>query len=134
MILVDTSVIIGWFKKQDNLAVKYFEKIVESNNWGIADLTFHEVLQGASTEAEYDILNNYLSTQKIYYAPKTIEFYRATSKIYFELRKKGVTIRNSPDTIIAGIAIENKLKLLHNDKDFEIMAQYVKELETVKLD
>ena len=37
-------------------------------------------------------------------------------------RKKGLTVRSTVDCMIAQIAIENELLLLHNDRDFEAMA------------
>jgi predicted nucleic acid-binding protein len=38
--------------------------------------------------------------------------------MYINCRKKGFTIRSTLDLIIAEIAIENNLYLLHNDNDF----------------
>jgi predicted nucleic acid-binding protein len=35
---------------------------------------------------------------------------------------KGITVRSTADCLIAQIAIENKLLLLHNDRDFEAMS------------
>jgi predicted nucleic acid-binding protein len=39
-------------------------------------------------------------------------------EVYRTLRHKGITIRNSVDCMIASVAIENDIMLLHNDKDF----------------
>ena len=47
----------------------------------------------------------------------------AAAKLYFDLRKKGVTIRKSTDCLIAQIAIENNVLLVHLDSDFELIAQ-----------
>jgi predicted nucleic acid-binding protein len=47
----------------------------------------------------------------------------AAAKLYFDLRKKGVTIRKSADCLIAQVAIENDVLLAHNDFDFELIAQ-----------
>ena len=38
---------------------------------------------------------------------------------------KGITVRSTVDCLIAQIAIENELLLLHNDRDFEAMAAVV---------
>jgi len=43
----------------------------------------------------------------------------SAAKLYFDLRKKGVNIRKSTDCLIAQIAIENNVLLVHNDTDFE---------------
>jgi predicted nucleic acid-binding protein len=40
------------------------------------------------------------------------------AEIYRTLRRKGITIRNSVDCMIASVAIENDIILLHNDRDF----------------
>jgi len=42
------------------------------------------------------------------------------------LRKKGITVRKTIDTIIATYCIENKLPLLHSDKDFQPFHQHLK--------
>ena len=49
----------------------------------------------------------------------------AAAKLYFDLRKKGVTIRKSTDCLIAQIAIENDVLLVHLDADFELIAQEI---------
>lgn len=46
----------------------------------------------------------------------------SAAKLYFDLKKKGITIRKSNDCLIAQIAIENKALLVHNDSDFELIA------------
>jgi predicted nucleic acid-binding protein len=46
------------------------------------------------------------------------------AKLYFDLRKSGVTIRKSADCLIAQLAIEHDLLLVHNDSDFELIANH----------
>jgi predicted nucleic acid-binding protein len=45
VILVDTSVLIDWFRNKDNTPARYFVSIVDTTSWGIADLVLHEMLQ-----------------------------------------------------------------------------------------
>ncbi|MFH0939475.1 MAG: PIN domain-containing protein [Planctomycetota bacterium] len=40
------------------------------------------------------------------------------------LRCKGITIRNAVDCMIASVAIEHDIPLLHNDRDFDYMAAF----------
>ena len=54
------------------------------------------------------------------------------AQLYRAIRKKGVTIRKPKDCIIAWYAIANNVKLLHNDCDFDLIAQYT-ELRVVAL-
>ncbi len=49
--------------------------------------------------------------------------------MYFNCRRAGITIRSATDCLIARIAIEHELILLHDDRDFESMAEVVPELE-----
>jgi predicted nucleic acid-binding protein len=131
VILVDTSVLIDWFRKKDNASTKYFDSIVDTPGWGITDITFHEMLQGASSANEYTILDNYLSSQKIFYMPKNLDFFRTTANIYRTLREKGITIRSTSDTLIAGIAMHYDLTLLHSDRDFKFIGQHIIDLKVV---
>ncbi|MDP1771177.1 MAG: hypothetical protein Q8L15_02755 [Methylobacter sp.] len=41
------------------------------------------------------------------------------------LRKQGITIRKTIDTMIATFCIENELPLLHSDKDFQPFQQFL---------
>ena len=49
------------------------------------------------------------------------ESYAAAARIYFDCRKKGITVNSTVDCLIAQTAIENDLTLLHNDADFDRM-------------
>jgi predicted nucleic acid-binding protein len=52
------------------------------------------------------------------FLPMTYSVFLGAAKIYRTLRRKGITIRNSVDCMIASVAIENDILLLHNDRDF----------------
>ncbi len=41
------------------------------------------------------------------------------------LRKRGITVRKTIDSIIATYCIENQISLLHSDKDFMPFAQHL---------
>jgi predicted nucleic acid-binding protein len=77
-----------------------------------------EVLQGAKTEKDFKTIKKYLDTQTFYDLKKGKESYADAAKMYFELRKKGMTVKSTMDCLIAQVAIENDLFLLHSDQDF----------------
>ena len=123
MILVDTSVLIDFFKGIINPAELSFKSILEQDiPFGITSLIYQEVLQGAKSEKEYAGLKKYLSTQRFFHPQDPIDTYTKAAGIYFRCRKKGITVRSTVDCLIAQIAIENKLLLLHSDRDFEAVA------------
>ena len=48
--------------------------------------------------------------------------------MYFDCRRAGITIRSAADCLIARVAVEHELMLLHDDRDFEKMAEVVPDL------
>jgi len=132
MILVDTSVLIDWLKGNENPKTKIFDSIVETSApFGISALTYQEILQGAKRDS-HEKLKSYLGTQKIYHLPDELEFYDRTADLYRQLRHRGKTIRSTIDLLIAMTAVHHELKLLHNDRDFDIIAGEIDELEILE--
>ena len=117
MILIDTSVWIEIFRDKTGNIVKAFQKAIGSENYAISRFQQLELLQGAADEKEWGLLEKYLSTQ--YYLEASQDTWPEAARIYFELRRKGVTINSPVDCCIAQIALENNAFLLHRDKDFE---------------
>src|SRR5262245_52271932 len=119
MYLVDTSVWVSYLRKQTNAAVERFMEILDNGfPFGITSLIYQVLLQGKSTRQDFARLVEYLSTQ-IFFQPKDkILTYQAAARLYFQCRHQGMTIRSTIDCLIAQIAIEHNLILLHNDKDF----------------
>jgi predicted nucleic acid-binding protein len=117
MILVDTSVWIEIFKDKTGHVVKSFQERIGSENYALSRFNQLELLQAAKDLKEWELLEDYLSTQ--YYLEASENTWREAALIYFELRRKGVTINSSVDCCIAQIAIEHGAILLHRDRDFE---------------
>jgi hypothetical protein len=46
------------------------------------------------------------------------------AELYRTLRKRGITIRKTIDCLIASVAIEHDIPLLHNDDDFDPMEKF----------
>ena len=47
----------------------------------------------------------------------------SAARLYQECRRRGRTPRSSNDCLIAQVAIEHSLALLHDDRDFETIAE-----------
>lgn len=81
-------------------------------------------MQGFKTRSQIAAARRIISHLQYYdLAGKEIAFKAAEN--YRFLRNKGVTIRKTIDIIIGTFCIENKIKLLHNDRDFEPMVNYL---------
>ena len=126
MYLIDTSVWIDFFRNRPTHGVKLFNQILDGGfAYGINALIYQEVLQGASSPKDFHKLKDYLSTQRFFHFNDPIKSHENAAHIFFACRQKGITIRSTIDCLIAQTAIENKLILLHSDKDYERIAQVV---------
>lgn len=117
MILVDTSVWIEILKDQNGHVVKAFQERIGSDSTVLTRFNQLELLQGARGQKEWTLLDDYLSTQ--YYLEASTNTWREAARIYFELRREGITINSPIDCCIAQIAMEYDSLILHRDKDFE---------------
>ena len=126
MILVDTSVLIDFFKGTKNAAMVCFTDIVKKQiPFGITSVVFQELLQGAKNRKEFALLNKYLNYQRLYHPKDAVISYEKAALIYLSCREKGITVRSTIDCLIAQTAIEHDLFLLQNDRDFEYMAPVI---------
>jgi predicted nucleic acid-binding protein len=126
MILVDTSVLVDLFKGVSNgPADRMREVLVHKIPFGITSVIYQELLQGAASEKEYNVLQDYLSTQTFFHPQDPLNTYEDAARIYFSCRKRGITIRSTIDCLVAQVALEHDLLLLHNDKDFSKMAPII---------
>ena len=132
MILVDTSVLINKLRKIENDKTKKLDELYRTGApFGISIYTFHEILQGAKSEAEFQKLYAYFSTQKIFSLPNTPDIFAESAKLYFDLRREGTTIRNTIDVLIAYTAIHFNLRLLHDDTDYDYIAEKIPKLQII---
>jgi len=123
VILVDTTVWIDFFSGKNTKQVTELIKFIEQREeLCICGIVLTEILQGIKHAKEYaqvkDLLNSLLFLEM-----KKGSFILA-AEIYRSLRWRGITIRKTLDCMIAAIAIEYKIPLLHNDRDFVPIAKY----------
>ena len=117
MVLVDTSVWIDFFAAQTSEHVAALEGLIGNReDICICGIILTEVLQGIRKNSEFnktrDLFKNLIFLQMPYSV-----FLRA-AEVYRGLRRKGITVRKSEDCMIASVALENDIPVLHNDKDF----------------
>ena len=121
MLLIDTSVWIGVFRDRSGQVRQQLETLIADREVLLTRFTQLELLQGSINEQEWALLSTYLETQD--YIELTIHSWKAAARIYYDLRRQGLTVRSPIDCCIAQAALENNLLLIHNDRDFETIAQ-----------
>ncbi len=118
MILVDTTVWIDFFAARSLPHVVALETIIKGKeNICICGIILAEVLQGIRQDTEFRKTRDLFKTLILLPMPYTV--FLRSADIYRKLRKIGITIRKPLDCMIASVAIENDILLLHNDKDFQ---------------
>jgi predicted nucleic acid-binding protein len=129
VILVDTSVWIDYFRGIDNVpAAKLDQALTIPQEICITSAILQEILQGSDSAASLARFERQLRVRMFYHPLHPIDSYVAAARLYSRCRRVGVTIRSTIDCLIAQVAIEHGLDLLHNDRDFEQMARVVPEL------
>ncbi len=121
MLLIDTSVWISVFRDRSGQVRQQLETLINNREVLLTRFTQLELLQGSLNEQEWTLLSTYLETQD--YVELTAHSWQAAARIYYDLRRQGLTVRSPIDCCISQAAIENNLLLIHNDRDFETIAQ-----------
>lgn len=121
MLLIDTSVWISVFRDRTGQVRQKLETLINDRDVFLTRFTQLELLQGSLNEKEWTLLSTYLETQD--YVELTNASWQSAARIFYDLRRQGLTVRNPIDCCIAQAALEKNLLLIHNDRDFETIAQ-----------
>ena len=121
MLLIDTSIWISIFRDRSGQVRQQVETLIADREVFLTRFTQLELLQGSLNEQEWDLLSTYLEVQN--YVELTPHDWEAAARIYYDLRRQGLTVRSPIDCCIAQAALGNNLLLVHNDRDFETIAQ-----------
>ncbi|MBN1626195.1 MAG: PIN domain nuclease [Deltaproteobacteria bacterium] len=117
MILVDTTVWIDFFSARSCQHAKALENLIlNREDICVCGIILTEVLQGIRKGSEFNRTRDLLAN--LIFLPMQYSVFLRSAEIYRILRRKGITIRKALDCMIASVAIENDIPLLHNDKDF----------------
>ena len=131
MVLVDTTAWIDFFGDRPEPHVAALQELIENDeDICLCGVILAEVLQGIRSDSDYRKTKDYFDA--LIFLPMRQATYVRAADIYRSLRKKGITIRKPVDCMIASVAIEHDLLLLHNDRDFDQIAKHSK-LKIMKL-
>jgi predicted nucleic acid-binding protein len=124
MILVDTSVWIDYVRGRPTNAVERLRVALDRGlNASLTSLIYQEILQGAESDRAFRDFCAFFSSQRFLHPLDPIASHERAARLYFDCRRRGLTIRSSADCLIAQIAIDHGVALLHDDRDFENIAK-----------
>jgi predicted nucleic acid-binding protein len=119
--LVDTSVWIEVLRDPSGVKRQAFREATAGEPAALSRLTEYELLAGSRDQADWRLLASYLDDQL--YLPLTDETWRDAARIYFDLRRRGLTVSGAVDCAIAQLALDHDVLLIHRDHDFQAIAE-----------
>lgn len=129
MVLVDTSVWIDYLRGTPTAANEAVDTVLSAGQpFAITGVIYQEVLQGADSPETFARLAEYFGTQRFCHPADPIRTYAGAADLYGRCRRAGITIRSTIHCLIAQLAIEHELLLLHNDRDYLHIKQVAPEL------
>ena len=124
MILVDSSVWADYFKGVVTPQTEKLDRLLGREFLAIGDLILTEVLQGFAEEKDFNAARKMLTFLKVVELGGQ-EVAIQAAKNFRALRKLGVTVRKTIDSVIATRCIESGYDLLHDDRDFDPIAKHL---------
>jgi predicted nucleic acid-binding protein len=118
LILVDSSVWIGYFRGEITAQTERLDRLLGQEPLAIGDLILLEMLQGFDHARDFDHARNLLTSLFVVELGGQEVAIKA-ARNFRKLRRLGVTVRKTVDTIIATRCIEDGYELLHCDRDFD---------------
>jgi hypothetical protein len=124
LILVDSSVWIDYFKGRITPQTERLDGLLGVEPLAIGDLILVEVLQGFDDERDFKAARRLLTALTVVELGGQDVAMQA-ARNFRALRRLGVTIRKTIDTVIATRCIVGGYDLLHCDRDFDPFARHL---------
>lgn len=122
-VLVDSTVWIDFLRGRETEQTRKLEQCLDRrDDLCCCGFVVAEVLQGIRDEREYVATKRQLDG--LVYLDDDRSTFELGATIYRELRRKGVTIRNSIDCLIAAVVVQHGAHLLENDRDYRFIDQH----------
>ncbi len=120
LVLIDTSAWITSFRKSSPERLKLaVDEVLQKDLVATCPPVLLEILRGCRSEAEFRKMKERFGS--LHSFPANEPVWERAYRMGYELSSSGLTIP-SVDVLIAAIAIENKLGLLHHDQHFRMIA------------
>jgi predicted nucleic acid-binding protein len=122
-VVVDSSVWIDFLAgKPTWQALNFRERIQRGEPIGLTDIVLTELLQGARDEVELARLEGYLAPFEVARL-QSLDDFRLAAALRRAGRQAGTPIGATTGCLIAAVCIRDGLPLLHDDRDFDHLAE-----------
>ncbi|MEO5947141.1 MAG: type II toxin-antitoxin system VapC family toxin [Chitinophagaceae bacterium] len=113
--LIDTDILSAFLRGEEVVIENADKYLEEFGRFNISIITYYEILNGLlykDANKQLKSFRAFIKLNKI--CPLTILSVKISAKIQADLRKTGAEIGHT-DTLIAGVAIANKMELITNN-------------------
>jgi len=121
MVLVDTTVWIDYLHGINNAETQWLDDKLGVRPVALTDLILCEILQGVRRDQDFETIRRHFMQFQVF-ETGGVRLATASAQNYRELRRKGHTIRHASDCLIAAVCIREQVPLLHDDADFDRIA------------
>jgi len=119
-VLVDSTVWIDFLNGRETAQTQKLEQCIQNRDeLCCCGFVITEVLQGIREEKQYTATKRQF--ENLVYLADDRSTFELGATIYRELRRQGVTIRNSFDCLIAAIVVQQRVHFLENDRDYQFI-------------
>lgn len=126
MILVDTSAWIEFLRKTGHPVHLGLGRLLQQRApLATTEVVIMEVLAGARTGSDHARMHALLlALPRV--RVRGLPDFEAAAGLYRTCRRKGATVRTLIDCLIAAVAIRDRASVLHNDRDYDVLARHSK--------
>jgi predicted nucleic acid-binding protein len=124
VVIADTSVWVDFLRGVPAAHCDRLALMLDDQSVALCDRVLQEVLQGVRHEREFRTVSARLLALPCFNLGGH-ELALAAASNYRRLRRLGLTPRSATDVLIATFCTEEGHELLHNDRDFDLMAKHL---------
>ena len=107
------------------------KRLLQAGEAATAPVILQELLQGASNVENFERLRKHFVALPMLEPKTPAATHVAAAALYARCRWQGLTPRSPHDCLIAQLAIEHGVPLLHDDRDFESLARVEPKLKVI---
>jgi predicted nucleic acid-binding protein len=123
VILVDSTVWIDLLRKRRTKPTAILERLLDLGEAAVTLVIVQEILQGAADASSFERLHAHFLPLPLLESRSGAATHVAAAELYARCRWAGITPRSPHDCLIAMVAVEHDVWLLHDDRDFEHLAE-----------
>jgi len=124
VVIADTSVWVDFLRGAQAPHCDRMALLLDDQSIALCDRVLQEVLQGVSDEREFRTVSARLLALPCFNLGGHA-LALAAARNYRRMRRLGLTPRSATDVLIATFCVEEGHELLHNDRDFDLMARHL---------